>query len=282
MTPDGRRVNYRAMALDPGFRAFTTAAAELQAVDPAPLSREEALCFWINLYNCAIVHATAAAGPARTTLERLRWFDAAAYLVGGRRFSCNDIEHGVLRGNAPSPASPLSLMGLGRWAPPTFPAGDPRARLAMTPVDPRIHFALNCGANSCPPIRVYVPGRLEVGLEGAAAAFCGGEVAVDVAARTLTLSSIFKWYGGDFGTKAELIRFLESHVQDGGCLGRWPLSCRVQRGMNYLPLTPPPPLFFCSTAGTRAQLQAVLNAAGGAEGVKLQYKPYDWTSNATE
>ena len=32
---------------------------------------------------------------------RLRWFDSISYLIGGRRFSSNDIEHGVLRGNKP-------------------------------------------------------------------------------------------------------------------------------------------------------------------------------------
>lgn len=32
---------------------------------------------------------------------RLRWFDSVSYLIGGQRFSSNDIEHGVLRGNQP-------------------------------------------------------------------------------------------------------------------------------------------------------------------------------------
>jgi hypothetical protein len=45
----------------------------------------------------------------------------------------------------------------------------------LQPVDPRIHFALNCGAASCPPIRVYTPDKLEFGLEAAASAFCAGE-----------------------------------------------------------------------------------------------------------
>ena len=43
---------------------------------------------------------------------------------------------------------------------------------AVEPLDPRIHFALVCGAKSCPPIRVYTPASLEAGLEAAAQAFC--------------------------------------------------------------------------------------------------------------
>lgn len=41
-------------------------------------------------------------------------------------------------------------------------------------VDKRIHFALNCGAKSCPPIKLFTPDTLEEGLQSAAAAFCQG------------------------------------------------------------------------------------------------------------
>ena len=42
------------------------------------------------------------------------------------------------------------------------------------PVDPRIHFALVCGAKSCPPIKMYTPDNLEEGLNSAADAVCEG------------------------------------------------------------------------------------------------------------
>ncbi len=44
----------------------------------------------------------------------------------------------------------------------------------VSPVDPRIHFALVCGAKSCPPIKVYAPTSLEEGLDSATMAFCEG------------------------------------------------------------------------------------------------------------
>ena len=44
----------------------------------------------------------------------------------------------------------------------------------INPMDPRIHFALVCGAKSCPPIKLYTPALLEEGLAAAAAAFCEG------------------------------------------------------------------------------------------------------------
>ncbi len=60
------------------------------------------------------------------------------------------------------------------------------------PRDPRIHFALVCGARSCPPIKLYTPDNLEEGLAAAAEAFCAGEVAVDADKAEVTVSMIFK------------------------------------------------------------------------------------------
>jgi hypothetical protein len=53
----------------------------------------------------------------------------------------------------------------------------------VRPVDARIHFALNCGAASCPAIKLYSLDTLEEGLTAATEAFCASEVSVDVAAR---------------------------------------------------------------------------------------------------
>ena len=51
-----------------------------------------------------------------------------------------------------------------------LPQDDPRLASGTPSIgqklDPRIHFALVCGARSCPPIRVYRPSNLERGLGG--------------------------------------------------------------------------------------------------------------------
>ena len=71
----------------------------------------------------------AAHATSLSCMLRLAWFSAVRYNIGGMEFSCNDIEHGVLRGNAPSPASLGVLLGRPRWASNTFKKKDPRARL---------------------------------------------------------------------------------------------------------------------------------------------------------
>ncbi|PSC73843.1 hypothetical protein C2E20_3010 [Micractinium conductrix] len=216
LTDGGKKVDYARLKADPAWQEFVTATAELQKVDLAQLaSREERMAFFINIYNALVVHALVVFCPGEGTLGRLRWFDNISYLIGGTRWSSNDVEHGVLRGNAPSPASLFSLLGKPQWAGRTFKAGDQRAALAIQPVDPRIHFALNCGAASCPPIKLYSPETLEFGLDAAARAFCASEVQVDGAAGELELSMILKWYGPDFGSRRQLLDFLAEHLPEG-------------------------------------------------------------------
>ena len=154
-------------------------------------------------------------GPPRTIADRASFFSKYSYVIGGLPYSCDDIEHGVLRNNQASPAHVLSLLGMKRLAPRTFAHGDRRQRMCIDPPDPRIHFALVCGAKSCPPIRLYSGSNVEEGLAGAAEAFCADDVAVDVARGIVTLSKIFKWYGGDFAKdKLGLLEAISAYRPD--------------------------------------------------------------------
>jgi hypothetical protein len=119
------------------------------------LSAEEQKAFWINIYNSLVVHAIVEEllppQKATKTLDRLQLYATASYRVNHFVFSLNDIENGILRGNKKS-AVPMSAV--------PFLINDPR-RSFMLPSDPRIHFALNCGAQSCPPIAVYEADQLD-------------------------------------------------------------------------------------------------------------------------
>ena len=70
-------------------------------------------------------------GPASNIIARLGRFSSIKYRIGGQEYSANDIEHGVLRNNKPSPANLLSLIGLSGYAPKTFQPGDPRLSQVM-------------------------------------------------------------------------------------------------------------------------------------------------------
>lgn len=90
--------------------------------------------------------------------------------MAGQPLSLDDIEHGLLRGDRASP-NPLRW---GFWSRRHFlSATDPRRAWAV-PLDPRIHFALNCGALSCPAVRFYEGASLGEELQAAAEAFLAG------------------------------------------------------------------------------------------------------------
>ncbi len=57
-----------------------------------------------------IIHAIVAIGAPSSSL-RSRFFNGAIYEIGGLPYSADDIEHGILRVNAPSPASLVSGQG---------------------------------------------------------------------------------------------------------------------------------------------------------------------------
>jgi hypothetical protein len=72
--------------------------------------------------------------------------------------------------------------------------------------EPRLHFVLVCAAKGCPPLRseAYVGTRLEEQLVDQAKQFLATREKnrVETAQRTIFLSPIFKWYGGDFEKKS--------------------------------------------------------------------------------
>jgi len=138
-----------------------------------------------------MIHGLVFWGAPATDRARWKFFSKTNYLIGGLSYSLDDVEHGVLRCNAPHPYR----------VQPQFAPGDLRCEAALKTLDPRVHFAMVCGAKSCPPVRVFRPAALDQELHEAAAAFCSdsGNVQADLGARTLQISRILYWFNKDFG-----------------------------------------------------------------------------------
>ena len=185
------KVDYAKLRKSDIYKSYVAASAELQNVDLFGLSVAQRKAFFINVYNALIVHIIAAKGEPSNLLSRLKMFSTTQYCIGGDLYTPDEIENGVLRGNRP-----VATAVFGRRP---FGSSDPRRFIACPPADPRIHFALVCGAKSCPPIRVYTPENIDEALDSATAAHVDGEVEVDEAKRTVTLSKLLTWYAVDFG-----------------------------------------------------------------------------------
>lgn len=150
--------------------------------------------FWINLYN-AITQVWLQEAPDRYR-NRGRFFTARRIRLAGRRFSLDDIEHRILRRSRIK----WSFGYLGR----PFPARWEKA-LRVQSLDPRIHFALNCGAHSCPPIAFYTPEKLDAQLDTAAKAYLTGEARWDAPRNRLLLPAIMGWFRGDFNGRPGIL-----------------------------------------------------------------------------
>jgi hypothetical protein len=147
--------------------------------------------------------------------SRLDFFSEIKFNVGGYLYSFYDWEHGILRGNRKG----SSCDGMFPSSVP-FARKDPRITFCVAKPDPRIHFTIFHGSNSCPSIRSYSSSSIDEELTIATKAFCEKEsnFRFDEAKLTLNVSKIFKWYQSDFVDDAKLLpwwiyKFIDPSVQ---------------------------------------------------------------------
>jgi hypothetical protein len=201
---DGR-LDYGRLRASPEWAEAAARAGALSSVRLGDLDgRAPRLAFWINVYNAMVFHGVVALRVHRSVREIRAFFSRVSYRVGGFVLSADDVEHGILRGNG--------RHGVLRRR--RFGASDPRRALAVEPVEPRIHFAITCGAQSCPPFGVYRAAVLEEQLDLATRNFVNQAVALD-ARGCVTCSRILRWYAEDFEAAGGLGAFLWRHLDAG-------------------------------------------------------------------
>lgn len=176
----------------------------LAGVDPDSLPSllpddDHRLAFWVNVYNAA-VQDRLREDESRYDSRR-RFFGREQVTVAGHDLSLDDIEHGLLR------RSQLSF-GLGYlWNP--APGEFERAN-RVEKRDFRIHFALNCGAASCPPIAAYSVDDIDAELDLATESFVHATTDYDADDNVARVSRLFLWYRGDFGGKSGIVDLLRT------------------------------------------------------------------------
>jgi hypothetical protein len=155
--------------------------------------------FWINTYNAFFQTLRTEQQVDKPAIYRQK-----LVTIAGQAFSLDHIEHGILRKNRIK----LSLGYLPNLFAPTL-----LKKLAVQEVDYRIHFALNCGAKSCPPIAFYSPERLEQQLEIATLSFLEGETEVFPEKKEIHVTRLFQWFMGDFGGRSGIKRILKEKLK---------------------------------------------------------------------
>jgi hypothetical protein len=200
------RVDYDAVRKSTQYEAYQRLANGLREFDLRRLmGRRYKLAFWVNLYNTIVVHGIVSENITQSVQEAPGLFSKLKYQIGEHFFSADDIEHGILRGNA-RPWFRVTR----QWGP-----RDSRKAWTLKPLDPRVHFALVCGSRSCAPIDYYHAGTIYEQLETASKSFVNSsEVIVLPEQEKIMLSEIFKWYEPDFGGKGGVLDFLYDYLAD--------------------------------------------------------------------
>ena len=140
--------------------------------NPELFNDSDTKAYWINVYN-ALAIKTIIDNPGIESIREVSWgmgaFWRNKFIVGGEKMTLNHIEHKILRK---------------RYS------------------DPRIHFAINCASNSCPPIgnRIVTGTNLDLQLDKKTIDFINDDsnIFIDIDAKTIHLSRIFKWFRKDF------------------------------------------------------------------------------------
>jgi hypothetical protein len=185
------RLRYAGLARDrAALQSYLAALSAVEAREFGAWNKAQRLAFLINAYNA---HMAALVLTRHPGIESV-WdfgkllnnpFKRRFFMLLGRETSLDDIEHGLIR------------------APGAYD-------------DPRIHFAVNCASLGCPMLReeAYRAADLDAQLDEQTVRFLSDRARNRVAADgALEVSSIFKWYGGDFSRGgATLADFFARHA----------------------------------------------------------------------
>ena len=172
------KVDYKGFKKD--IDALNTYVSSLSDNPPTEsTSKTERMVYWINAYNAVTVQLIASNYPLSsiTKLDAGKTWDVKRFRNGDKKMSLNDIENTILR--------PLN--------------------------DPRIHFALNCAAKSCPPLlnQAFTTDNLETLLEERTKSFINTASRTTLSKTDIKVSKIFDWYGKDFGS---IINFINKYA----------------------------------------------------------------------
>lgn len=197
-------MNYKALK-DQDKATLDNLRRQMATVEVLALTRQDQLAYWINLYNISVVGIVVDNYPIKSIKDlstdpviRLNIFKKPLVDTKRGKVSLNDIENEKIREGFK---------------------------------DARIHFAINCAAKSCPPIRTepYVGSKVSQQLDDQTRKFLNGPNGIRVEKKgggvNLYTTKVMDWFSDDFakwggGQRELIIRYAASdkrkQIEDAG------------------------------------------------------------------
>ena len=169
------KVAYR--EIEKNQQILNTLSAMIGDIDFTVFPEDRQLAFLINTYNILVIKSVVENYPISSPMDVPGFFDTKEHLLGGERYTLNEIENQLIREQFK---------------------------------DARIHFVLVCAAVSCPPIVDFSfrPDKLDQQLEQQTRKTLqdGGFIRMKPGENKVLISEIFKWYHDDFLWNAGSVR----------------------------------------------------------------------------
>lgn len=150
---------------------------------------QQKIAFWVNIYN-AFIQISLTENP-KLYENRSAFFSDKRVKIAGEILSFDDIEHGIIRKSRMK----ISLGYLRKWFRPKW---ERKLRIDGK-IDWRIHFALNCGAKSCPPVAVYSSENLDKEFDFMTTEYLKEHTDYNPDTEIAKTVALFSWFRGDFG-----------------------------------------------------------------------------------
>lgn len=172
------------------YKSFKKEQSELEAYisllqNNAPKSdwsKNKEMAYWINLYNAFTIQTILEEYPVKSIMDidGGKVWDKRTISVGGKSYTLNDIE---------------------------------KKQLLKRFREPRVHFAVNCAAASCPPLlnKAWTEENIQRYMSKQARAFINNSTHNSLSANSVQLSQIFNWYADDFGGKDKVLSYIQKY-----------------------------------------------------------------------
>ncbi len=177
----GGKVNYKSIAAN---KKDLTALVNYAAGKQTFGTTADEKAFYLNTYNVTVINGIIKNYPTKGPMAITGFFDKLTYTVNGNVVSLNNIENDIIRKKFP---------------------------------DARVHFALVCGAKSCPPIQSYAFNAKDLDAQLTTLAKQSIQntnfTKLDLKNNKANISKIFDWYKEDFiKAKGTVLAFLNSYL----------------------------------------------------------------------
>ncbi len=183
----GSGVNYASWHKNTADRkAISEITGAIASASLSGKSKDEKLAFYLNAYNANILDKILAEYPTDGPggggfFGRNKFFKSINFSVAGKTTNFSALENEIIR--------------------PTFN-------------EPRIHFALNCASDSCPPLhgKAFNAATLDATLTQLTKNFVNNDPdGVKIKGSTAYISKIFNWYADDFKTAGGAASYINQY-----------------------------------------------------------------------